>query len=342
MGNRLLQEHSNESCMRPQITILGTGGTIASTDSATGAGPSKRSEELVEAVPQLDEYADIDVREVAQRPSFDMNISTLETLRQTAQEVVTEGADGIVVTHGTDTMEESAYYLDLTLDIDIPVIFTGAQRRPDEVSSDGPANLLTAVRGVTNNQIRTSSGVYIAFDEEVHAARDVTKRHTRELDTFKSPGKGPIAAITRDEARIYREPRSYSVDLDGNSPNSDVRMVKSGVGVDASQIDEALDSGVDGLVLEGTGLGNTTEALGNAVKRALSADVPVIVTSRCYAGTTAPVYGTGGGGRTLVDHGAILGDDLSAHKARIKLLLALTAIDDLSELEPLFTSNHSN
>lgn len=159
--------------MRPHITILGTGGTIASTDSATGAGPSKRSEELVEAVPQLDDYADLDVREVSQRPSFDMDFSTLEPLRQTVEHVVANGADGIVVTHGTDTMEESAYYLDLTLGIDVPVIFTGAQRRPDEVSSDGPANLLTAVRVLSENQIRKSNGVYIVFDEELHAARDI-------------------------------------------------------------------------------------------------------------------------------------------------------------------------
>ncbi|WP_458190322.1 asparaginase [Haladaptatus sp. NG-WS-4] len=327
--------------MRPHITILGTGGTIASTDSTTGAKPSKRSEELVEAVPQLDDYADIDVREVAQRPSFDMDFSTLETLRQTIEQGVADSTDGIVVTHGTDTMEESAYYLDLTLDIDVPVIFTGAQRRPDEVSSDGPANLLTAVRVLSENRIRKSNGVYLAFDEELHAARDVTKRHTRKLNTFKSPEKGPIAAITRDEVRIYREPKSYSVDLDGDPSNTDVRMIKSGVGIDASQIDEALDGGVDGLVLEGTGLGNTTEALGDAVKQALSADVPVVVTSRCYAGATAPVYGTGGGGQTLVDHGALLGDDLPAHKARIKLLLALSVVDDPSEVESVFTSDRS-
>lgn len=147
--------------------------------------------------------------------------------------------------------------------------------------------------------------------------------------------------ITRDEVRIYREPRSYSVDLDGDPSNTDVRMIKSGVGIDASQIDKALDKGVDGLVLEGTGLGNTTKALGNAVKQALSADIPVVVTSRCYAGATAPVYGTGGGGQTLVDHGALLGDDLPAHKARIKLLLALSVVDDPSELESVFTSDRS-
>ncbi|MFB9808167.1 asparaginase domain-containing protein [Haladaptatus pallidirubidus] len=103
-------------------------------------------------------------------------------------------------------MEESAYYLDLALDVGVPVVVTGAQRRPDEVSPDGPSNLVTAVRVFTDERIRNTGGVYIAFDEELHAARDATKRHTRKLDTFESPEKGPVAVTTRDEVRCYREP----------------------------------------------------------------------------------------------------------------------------------------
>ncbi|GAA0234871.1 asparaginase [Haladaptatus pallidirubidus] len=325
--------------MRPTISILGTGGTIASTDGADGATPSKSSEALVTAVPQLADYAALDVREVAQRPSFDMDIPTLEELRRAIRETVEGGADGIVVTHGTDTMEESAYYLDLALDVGVPVVVTGAQRRPDEVSPDGPSNLVTAVRVFTDERIRNTGGVYIAFDEELHAARDATKRHTRKLDTFESPEKGPVAVTTRDEVRCYREPRSYSANLDGSGDLSDidVRMVKSGAGVGGDQIEAALDTGVDGLVVEGTGLGNTTAAVGDAIEQAISTGVPVVVTSRCYAGSTAPVYGTRGGGRTLANHGAMHGDDLPTHKARLKLLLVLRHVDDPSHTRRYFS-----
>lgn len=327
--------------MRPAVTILGTGGTIASTDSINGAEPSKRGEELIDSVPQLGDYADFTVREIVQRPSFEMDLPTLDRLGEAAREAVADGADGIVVTHGTDTMEESAYYLDLTLDLDAPVVFTGAQRRPDERSPDGPTNLLTAIRTITDDRVRESEGVYVAFDEELHAARDVTKRHTRKLNAFESPEKGPVAVATRDEVRIYREPMSYSDDLGADSsgtpsPNGEVRMVKSGVGVAGARIDEALDAGVDGLVLEGTGLGNATAALGDAVERATSAGVPVVVASRCYAGSTAPVYGSSGGGQTLANHGAVHGDDLPAHKARLKLLLLLDRVDDPSDVRTHF------
>ncbi|WP_266080879.1 asparaginase [Haladaptatus caseinilyticus] len=328
--------------MRPTITILGTGGTIASTDDADGAKPTMSSESLVEAVPQLADDAEIDVREVAQKPSFSMDFQTIESLRGTIREIIGNGADGIVVTHGTDTMEESAYYLDLTLDIDAPVVFTGAQRRPDEVSPDGPSNLLTAVRVLVDERVRKSGGVYVVFDEELHPARDVTKRHTHKLDAFDSPGKGPVATVTRDEIRYVRTPGSYSddIDVDGDPSDIDVRVVNSGVGVGDAQIEEALDAGVDGIVLEGTGIGNVTAELGDAVEQTVSADVPVVVTSRCYAGTTVPVYGTDGGGRTLAEHGAIGGDDLPAHKARLKLLLALLRVNEPSEVQQYFSDDN--
>ncbi|MFD1514361.1 asparaginase [Halomarina rubra] len=326
--------------MTTTLTVLGTGGTIASTDGDDGATPSKRSEELVEAVPELTDVATIEVREVTRTPSFDMDLETLDELRD-AVEDATETTDGVLITHGTDTMEESAYYLDLTLDVDVPVVFTGAQRRPDELSADGPANLLTAARTLTDERIATAGGVYVAFDEELHAARDVTKRHTRKLNAFASPETGPVATVTRDAVRLHREPGSYSATFDVDAPTATVRVVPSGVGVDRGPIDDALDTGVDGIVLEGTGLGNTTAALGDAVDRAISGGVPVVVTSRCYAGPTLPVYGTAGGGRRLEDHGAVHADDLPAQKARLKLVVALDQADDPSDVTTHFSGTVS-
>lgn len=317
------------------VQVLSMGGTIASTPGEGGASPSQSGEALIESVPELNDYADeILVEQVTQLGSFNLDQDDVADLGEAARNVENI-ADGIVVTHGTDTMEESAYHLDLALDLDIPIIFTGAQRRPDEVSTDGPANLITSFRAATHDEIR--SGVYIAFNEELHAARDVTKGHTSKLETFESPDKGPVAAFTRDNARLYREPKSYSVSLSALRPDKTVSIAASGQGMDDRQIRFAIEQGDDGLVLDAFGLGNTSEILSDAVQDAIESGLPVVVTSRTHAGTLNAIYGNGGG-QTLKDHGAISGGDLPAHKARIKLLLALEATNSMTELRDCFSS----
>lgn len=318
------------------VQVLSMGGTIASTPGEGGASPSQSGEALIESVPELNDHADeIIVDQVTQLGSFNLDHDDVADLGEAAREAE-DVADGIVVTHGTDTMEESAYHLDLALDLDIPIVFTGAQRRPDEVSSDGPANLVTAFRAATHGDIRT--GVYIAFNEELHAARDVTKSHTSKLETFESAGgKGPIAVFTRDEVQLYREPGSKSVELSTLHTDRTVPIVSSGQGMDDRQIRSAIEHGDDGIVLDAFGLGNTSETLSTAVRDAISSGVPVVITSRTHAGTLAAVYGNGGG-ETLQKYGALSGDDLPAHKARIKLLLALKETTSLNELQDLFGS----
>lgn len=323
--------------MRSELVVVSTGGTIASTQDGNAATPNKEGSELVQAVPEISDHAEVTaVRNVAQLPSFDMDVDTIADVGDAAAEAAADGADGVVVTQGTDTMEESAYVLDLTRDLDIPVVFTGAQRRLDEVSSDGPANLLTAVRAASHERVQDAGGVYVAFDMELHAARDVTKAHVSALGTYDSPDKGPVASFTRQGIRVHRSPGSYSESLPVTRTDADVAMIQSAVDVDARQIEFALEAGVDGLVVEGTGLGNTTSAIGNAIARAVDAGVPVVVASRCHGGSTAPVYGTDGGSKTLVDHGAIQAGDLPAHKARLKLALALETVEDRADLAEYF------
>lgn len=319
------------------VTVLSTGGTIASTGGENGATPSKDGEALTAAVPGLNEYADITVEEVSQTPSFDIDFKTLATLARRARVAIDAGADGVVVTHGTDTMEETAYYLDLVLDSEKPVVLTGAQRRPDEVSPDGHSNLNVAVRAATHDRFQGEGGVYIAFGEELHAARDVTKGHTSTLSTFVSPDKGPVARFTRADIRLHRQPGSYSTSVDTLETSQDVVMIKSACGTGTQQIRCALEDDVDGIVVEGTGLGNTTSVLGDAIGETIDEGVPVVITSRCHAGAVAPVYGTPGGGATLESHGVISGADLPAHKARIKLMLLLETVgDDVDALRDAF------
>lgn len=307
------------------VTVLGTGGTIASTGQETGAVPTQRGEALIERVPELDEYGDIAVEQVAQVPSYEMTAETLESIHERVAELDGDStSDAVVVTHGTDTMEETAYYLDVTLNPNTPVFLTGAQRRPDERGFDGSTNLITAFAAAEAFVEKDGSGTYVAFDEKIHSARFATKVHTSQLDAFASPDIGPVATYDRSGVRILRQPRSESVHIPDASLDPTVFVVGSGAGVDERLAAAALDAGADGLVVNGTGLGNVTAELGELVQSAIRDGTPVVVTSRCLAGRTTPVYGNAGGGETLRDAGAIFAGDLPAQKARLKLLLALS------------------
>lgn len=303
--------------MSERVLVASTGGTIASTADDDGATPTKTGEDLAEAVPELTDR--IHIENLAQRPSVDMDFEVLERLR----EHIAAHDAGVVVTHGTDTMSESAYYVDLLRDSGVPVVFTGAQRRPDQPGADGPANLVAAVTAAENQPVRSAGGVYVCFNGELHAARDVVKGHTWRPDTFESPGRGPVGAVAPGGFERYRELGSRSVTLlAAGHPTGDVPIVTVGIGVGREGIDRALDAGCDGIVLQATGLGNAPEPVAESVADAVDAGVPVVVTSRCHAGGVAAVYG-GGGGYTLERYGALLAGDLPAAKARIKLLLAL-------------------
>ncbi len=317
---------------RPNVHVLATGGTIAARDGEGGATPELDGERLVEAVPGLEDLADLTVTDVADTPGFDMRLSTVATLHEYVREH--PEASGVVVTHGTDTMEETAYALDMLAD-GTPVVCTGAQRRPDERSADGPANLYTAVRLAATERLRAAGGAYVAFDDELHAARAVTKAHTAALDTFRSPDSGPVARATRGSLRWYREPGSRSVDLGTVDPQLRVPVVTSGTGVPGDRVRRAVESGADGVVVAGTGLGNVTGSLGEAI-RDVHPGCPVVVASRCHAGPTEPVYGTPGGGQTLADADVPFAGDLPPWKARIKLLLALASVDDRGRLRAAF------
>ncbi|WP_115863811.1 asparaginase [Halorussus litoreus] len=327
--------------MLSRVHVIATGGTIASTPDEDGAAPSLSGEDLIESVPDIDceapeepreggetagARADLTVESVSQVPGFDMDFDVMSAVGERARAAVESGdPDAFVVTHGTDTMAETAYFLDLTRSLPVPVVLTGAQRRLDEPSSDAPANLLSAVRAATHP--RVEDGVFLAFDDELHAARDVRKGHSHKLAAFESPNDGPVATLTRDGLQFHREPRSESESIPVEGTDARVEMVVSAAGVDGAQVERAVDSGVDGLVLAGTGLGNATGALGEAVADAVDAGLPVVVTSRCGAGTTGAVYGTPGGGQTLHERGVISGGDLAPWKARLKLALAVEAVD---------------
>ncbi|WP_440766677.1 asparaginase [Natronorubrum sp. DTA7] len=320
--------------MQPHVRIVSTGGTIASTSSEDDVGktPSVSGDDLVDAVPEIADHASIDVDDVCQVSGFQVTFENAREIVDAVERAASEGAVGVVVTHGTDTMAESAYYADVAVDAGIPVVFTGAQRPFDQLGTDGPTNLLTAVRAAAHDRFREAGGSYLAFNDSVHAARWVAKGHTSKLETFDSPSIGPVAEDTPNGIRFLREPGRYSKPMPGARVDPEVRveLVTNAMGVDGRQIERVLesDTNVDAIVVAGTGLGNTTGELGAALEDALDRGVPVVLTSRCYAGTTAGLYGGPGGAKTLLEAGAVEGGDLPAWKARVRAALAVSMTDD--------------
>jgi len=306
-------------CMH--VHVVATGGTIASTTAGSdpGAAPTLSGRDLLDAVPGLDEYADLTVETVADRPGFDV---TPDVAARVTRRCRASDADAVVVTHGTDTLAETARYLDCTCAG--PVVVTGAQRRPDELGSDGPTNLRTAVRAATRD--RLDGGVFVAFDEELHAAATVQKAHTCALDTFRSPETGPVARFTRGRVHWHGDPPSPdSADLLAvPAEHPTVPLVVSASGVGRAGFDAAAERG-DAVVVAGTGLGNTTAELGRAIA---DTERPVLVASRCYAGPTDRVYGTPGGAATLAGSDHVRFSNATPWATRIEAMLALAA-DDL-------------
>lgn len=320
---------------KPLVRLVSTGGTIASTEEAAeGAGYdlSEQADAIVDSVPLLDYFIDIEIEEVAQKGSSSLLIEDYIGVAKAAKQAEADGADGVIVTHGTSAIEEDAYFNDLVLDLDIPVAFVGAMRPADAVTADGPSNLLTAARMITRNEFHLDdkpSGVYVVLNETVHAARDVTKSDTWALETFDSGSAGPIARFTDDEMQLYREPGSYSSDLSGCDLNAasemTVPIVTTGAGVEAPLIEQAISGeyDADGFTLQTTGRGGTSPGITDASQAAIDAGIPVASGTRTYYGPLGPSDEAGT---------VIAMENLPAWKVRVHLIVALTITRDIEEI----------
>jgi L-asparaginase len=326
--------------MKPRLAIFFTGGTISMRiDPETGgAVPALSGEEIIALVPGLDRIAEFDLINFARLPGPHW---TPEKMMELARAVKAKLADeriaGAVVTHGTDTLEETAYLLDLVLNEEKPIVFVGAMRNSSELSWDGPGNLRSAVRVAIDPQSR-GLGVIVAMNEQLIAAAEVTKTHTESTDTFQSRDFGPLGYVDKDQVIVARRP----VKLDGRDHieteeiEARVDLVKMYVGADGRFINFAIDDGARGLVIEGLGRGHVTVAALPAIDRAIQSGIPVVITSRCPRGRVLDTYAYEGAGRQLRKMGAILGGMLPCHKARIKLMLALGAGWNIEQIRSSF------
>ncbi len=312
--------------MKPRLATFFTGGTISMRiDPATGgAVPALSGEEIIAQVPGLDEIADFDVINFGKWPGPHVTPPRMmELARAVKEKIADESVAGAVVTHGTDTLEETAYLLDLVLNEEKPIVFVGAMRNSSELSWDGPGNLRSAIRVAIDPQSR-DLGVIVAMNDQLIAAAEVTKTHTEATDTFQSRDFGPLGFVDKDRVIVTRRlfEREHIVT---NKIEERVDAIKMYAGADGRFINFAIDDGARGLVIEALGRGNVPIAALPAIERAIKAGIPVVITSRCYRGRVLDTYAYEGAGRQLRKMGAILGGMRTSASARIKLMLALGA-----------------
>jgi L-asparaginase len=308
------------------IAIVFTGGTISMRidPAAGGAVPTLTGAKLIRLAPQIESIAALEVHEWATMPGAHLTVDQMWSLRGYIADLVARPEiDGVVVTQGTDTIEETSYLTHRSLVTPKPVVFTGAMRTSEDLGWDGPSNLTDAVRVAASEDAR-GSGVLVVFNSRIYTAGDVTKVHTYMLDAFDSPGLGPLGVL--DEGRVlFRRALPGERDaLSPDKPATPVDIVYAYAGADGRLLDALRPEG-RGVVVAALGRGNTPLAMYEAIKRWIADGKPVVITSRAARGRVGPTYGFPGGGRSLYDAGAIFAGARRPAQARIDLMLALGA-----------------
>jgi L-asparaginase len=327
---------------KPKIKVLATGGTIAGAQASSSEVGYKSGtfsvDDLIKAVPQLKDLADLTGEQVANIGSQTMNHEVWLKLAKRVNEVLRDNStDGVVITHGTDTLEETAYFLSLVVKSDKPVILVGSMRPATAISADGPANLYNAVALAASPEAR-GRGPMVVIDDEIHYAREVQKTNTTELDTFHSPNRGRAGVINVGKVQFFSPNNTrhttkseFSVDGKAVSDLPDVEIVYSYENLGTEIIDALVKEGVKGIVLAGVGDGNSTDAAIAALSAAAKKGVTVVRSSRTGSGLVVR--------NVEVDDdklGFIAAMELSPQKARILLMLALMKTSDPATLQQAF------
>lgn len=325
----------------PFVHVFALGGTIASLPGDAGAGvsPSLSVDDLLAAVPGLGEVARVGATQFLQVPSCEVTVPDLLRLVAAMRQAVDDGAAGVVITQGTDTLEETAFVLDLLWDRPEPVVLTGAMRTPDAPGADGPANLLAAVT-VAADAVARDVGVLAVLDDEVHAARYVRKAHTTSTAAFVSPDAGPLGRLGEGRLHLMFRPlrRRVALRVEPDATVAKVAVLRIGMG-ESDELVAALPAlGYAGAVVEGVGGGHVPRALVPALVR-LVEQMPVVLASRAGAGPVlSSSYGYPGGDVDLTSRGLIPAGTADAAKARLALALMLASGATRAEAESFVRS----
>lgn len=322
---------------KPAVTILATGGTIAgvaksNTDTVNYKAGSLGIDTLLKAVPEINDFAQISGEQVANVPSPDIGNDTLIKLSNTIKQKLASGADGIVVTHGTDTLEETAFFLDLTVNSPKPVVLVGAMRPATALSADGTLNLLQAV-SLASNKDSANRGTLIAFNDRIGSAYYTTKTNSTTVDTFKAQEQGYLGQFSGVNPKFYYSAATVTgkhiFDVTKLTQLPQVSVVYLHTEADLPMFEAAVKNGAKGIVVAGTGNGSLPNSLKARVKELMDSGIPVVRSTRTgngYVGKSTIMGGIGAG-------------FLNPQKARILLSLSLTTTQNVSEIEKIFGTN---
>ncbi len=316
----------------PKVVVVTTGGTIAMKyDKASGGVvPAVSGKDLMVAVPGLEKIASIETVEFCNIDSSQMTPEIWRKLGAKVQTILERyDVEGVVVTHGTDTMAEGAFFLETVLQSKKPVVFVGAMRSASDLSSDGSANIYNAVLQVCSPQSK-KWGVTVTMNQFINSARHVYKNETTNVQTFTSGEYGYLGYIVGNRVIKFNDIlRKTKLAFPETLPK--VPLFTTYAGDNGKHIRDAVDDGAKGIVLEGVGAGNVNKEVYQAIEYALGKKIPVVVASRVINGGVYALYGDEGGGSSLVNIGAYLSGDLSAYKARLLLMVALSQPDMTAE-----------
>lgn len=301
------------------ILVLHTGGTIAMKEDSLGRVAPDEKNPLLEATLTTSSNPTILVEDFFQLPSPHITLAHMIKLKQRIQQAKYDGVDSVVITHGTDTLEETAFFLDTTIGDLLPIVLTGAMRSSNEIGSDGLYNFANALR-VAESPDSIGKGVLVVLNDEIHTARYVTKTHTTNVATFRTPTLGPIGIIAKHQVLYMLEllatERHDVADMSGLVP-----IVKAYAGMQGDFFEALAQMPINGLVIEALGAGNLPPETLPALQSILKKEIPIILVSRCFNGIAEPVYSYEGGGVELEKMGIIFCKTINSQKARLKLLI---------------------
>lgn len=319
------------------IAIFFTGGTISmSIDKGFGGiVPSLSANQILEAIPDLQSIATIETIEYGHYPGPHITPHIMFDLAKRVQNTLDQAhIDGVIITHGTDTLEETAFFLDCFLTTSKPVLIVGAMRNSSEPDWDGPRNLRDALQIAISDECK-DYGVLLCLSDSINAASEATKTDTNQLHTFASFDFGPIGRISNGTVQMYRKPVRRETFPIKRIPQN-VPLLKCYAGMEDTLIRCALQHGAEGLVIEAFGVGNVPPPVFYALKDAVSSKIPVVLVSRCPVGRIEHIYAYEGAGKHLYDSGIIFADYLNGQKARIKLIAAIGSNYTIEEMKQSF------
>lgn len=319
------------------ILVVFTGGTFSMMiDKSTGgAVPRYSGTELMDMIPEAKELAKIECMDFGKYPGPHVTPELMLVLSKKINAKLNETKyDGVVVTHGTDTLEETAYFLDLTIKTEIPIVVIGSMKNSSEPDWDGPRNLIDAIHICLSDNSR-NMGVLVCLNGEINAASEVTKIYSDSVESFKSLDFGALGFVQNSRVIFNRLPRNLET-IETEKINTNVDLLTVYAGMNNKFFKFSADSNVAGIVVEALGVGNVPPPAFEGIKYAVEKNIPVVLTSRCPAGETDYIYSYPGAGKHLHNLGVIFSDYLNGQKARIKLMIVLGLTTDLKEIRKYF------